>query len=142
MNVGFPTPFYGELSGALCTQQTGSSGRRRMDNYLPRFTLPMKTARKQGTRKDRRLALAQTTTSFGTSVIMIPFKLCSFICVVGTLPASLSSVQTGGRAEAAVRQSTNISCFYLCLNFVMEALSLSPFLTSGGRLRTSSVGQD
>lgn len=70
--------------------------------------------------KARQLALAQIPTSCGTSAIMMPLKFCSFICKVGTLPALLSSVQTEGKAEKAVRQSTITSCFYL--NFVMGAL--------------------
>lgn len=112
-----------------------------MVTVLSRLSLTMETAGEQGRRKDRELALAQTPTSCGTSVLMWPLKLCSFICRVGTLPAPLSSVQTGDRAEEAVRQSTNTSCFYLCLNFMTGTLFLSPFLTSAGRLRTSCVGK-
>lgn len=103
-----------------------------MGNCL-RFSTTVETAGE----KAGQLALAQTPTSCGTSAIMMPLKLCFFICKVGTLPAPMSSVQTRGRAEEAIRQSTNTSCFYLCLHFMMGTLFLSPFLTSGGRLRTS-----
>lgn len=48
----------------------------------------------------------------------------------------MSSAQVGGRPEEVGRHSTDTS-FYSYLNLVMGTLFSSPFLFSGGRLRTS-----
>lgn len=71
-----------------------------MNNCL-RFSITVKTAWE----KPGQIALAQIPTRCGTSAIMMPLKLCFFICKLGTLLAPLSSVQTRGRAEEEVRQA-------------------------------------
>ena len=48
----------------------------------------------------------------------------------------MSSAQAGGRPEEVGRHSTDTS-FYSYLNLVMGTLFSSPFLFSGGRLRTT-----
>lgn len=134
-------PSLGSSQGSCVHSRLDLQGGGEWIAVLSDSVLPWRQQESRGEERTE-LALAQTPNSCRTSVITMPLELCSFTCKVGTLRAPLSSVQNGDRAEEAVRQSTNISCFYLCLNFTMGALFLSPFLTSGGRLRTSCVGKD
>lgn len=62
-----------------------------MANCLIRLGITVETSGEQGGRQGRQLALAWTPTSGVTSVIVMPLKLCSFICKVRTRPAQPSS---------------------------------------------------
>lgn len=84
MNAGLPTFFSRELSGPCVFSRQDLHRKRRMANCLIRLGMTVETAGEQGGRQDRQLALAWTPISGVTSVIVMPLKLCSFICKVRT----------------------------------------------------------